>query len=210
MPSLKFTRVASVPGNLEAETLYIVGGQDNRLSLIATGIDAGIVFDMENVRQEDIIAAITTATLTGVIFTDTEQVSAIDTFITAFGKLQAQVNTKAPLESPALTGTPTAPTAEPGDSTEVLANTAFVSGEIERRAVLHSDVGTNPNQVPVNQFLGKMAFMDVPGISAPFRNAPETNPGEIYRLWISDTETRLMFHGYDGVVRRLTTETWTV
>lgn len=210
MASLKFMRVVSVPDNLEAETLYIVGGQDNRLSLVATGIDANVVFDMENVRQEDIVAAITTATLTGVIFTDTEQVSAIDTFVAAFGKLQAQVNTKAPLDSPVFTGTPTAPTAEPGDNTEVLANTAFVANEIERRAILHSDIGTNPNQVPANQFLGKLAFMDVAGISAPFRNTPETNPGEIYRLWISDTETRLMFHGYDGVVRHLTTETWTV
>lgn len=38
---------------------------------------------------------------------------------------------KAPLESPVLTGTPTAPTPEPGDSSTNIATTAFVSGAVE-------------------------------------------------------------------------------
>ena len=38
------------------------------------------------------------------------------------------LNLKAPLASPALTGTPTAPTASPGTSTTQLATTAFVAG----------------------------------------------------------------------------------
>lgn len=44
--------------------------------------------------------------------------------------LQAQINTKAPLESPALIGTPTAPTASSGDNTEQIATTAFVQNAI--------------------------------------------------------------------------------
>jgi hypothetical protein len=43
---------------------------------------------------------------------------------------QSALNLKAPLASPALTGTPTAPTASAGTSTTQIATTAFVAGEI--------------------------------------------------------------------------------
>ena len=41
-----------------------------------------------------------------------------------------EINNKAPLTSPALIGTPTAPTAESGDASTKIATTAFVQGEI--------------------------------------------------------------------------------
>lgn len=44
--------------------------------------------------------------------------------------IQTQLNNKAPLASPALTGTPTAPTAAVGTNTTQIANTAFVKAEI--------------------------------------------------------------------------------
>jgi hypothetical protein len=44
--------------------------------------------------------------------------------------IQTQLNAKAPLASPALTGTPTAPTASAGTNTTQLATTAFVNAEI--------------------------------------------------------------------------------
>lgn len=46
------------------------------------------------------------------------------------GALAAFVSNKAPLVSPALTGTPTAPTASAADNTTKIATTAFVSGAI--------------------------------------------------------------------------------
>lgn len=42
-------------------------------------------------------------------------------------ELTIAVNLKAPLASPALTGTPTAPTATPGTNTTQVATTAFVA-----------------------------------------------------------------------------------
>ena len=42
--------------------------------------------------------------------------------------IQTQINSKAALASPALTGVPTAPTAAPGTNTTQLATTAFVAG----------------------------------------------------------------------------------
>lgn len=49
--------------------------------------------------------------------------------------LQDALNLKAPLASPALTGTPTAPTAAAGTNTTQLATTAFVNAEIANDAV---------------------------------------------------------------------------
>jgi hypothetical protein len=48
----------------------------------------------------------------------------------ATSNVQAQLNDKAPLASPALSGTPTAPTANPGDNTTQIATTAFVSNAV--------------------------------------------------------------------------------
>lgn len=50
--------------------------------------------------------------------------------------LQTSLNAKAPLASPALTGTPTAPTAAVGTNTTQVATTAFVNSEIANDAVL--------------------------------------------------------------------------
>lgn len=50
--------------------------------------------------------------------------------------IQTQLNAKAALDSPALTGTPTAPTAAVGTSTTQIASTAFVNAEIANDAVL--------------------------------------------------------------------------
>lgn len=48
-----------------------------------------------------------------------------------WGKIKAFVSASyAPLASPALTGTPTAPTAASGTNTTQVATTAFVQGEI--------------------------------------------------------------------------------
>lgn len=50
--------------------------------------------------------------------------------------LQTNLDAKAPLASPALTGTPTAPTAAPGANTTQLATTAFVATALAARALL--------------------------------------------------------------------------
>lgn len=47
--------------------------------------------------------------------------------------LTEHLNAKAPLESPALTGTPTAPTAATGTNTTQIATTAFVNAEIDAK-----------------------------------------------------------------------------
>lgn len=71
--------------------------------------------------------------LTGLSTATNSAILATDSILVAFGKLQAQITAniaaialKAPLDNPALTGTPTAPTASPGTNTTQIATTAFV------------------------------------------------------------------------------------
>jgi len=53
-----------------------------------------------------------------------------------FNAIQTAVNSKADINSPALTGTPTAPTATTTTSTTQIATTAFVQGEITANATV--------------------------------------------------------------------------
>lgn len=64
--------------------------------------------------------------LTGLSLASSAAVAATDSVLAAFGKLQAQLGLKAPLDSPQLTGNPTAPTAASTDNDTSIATTAFV------------------------------------------------------------------------------------
>jgi hypothetical protein len=57
--------------------------------------------------------------------------------------IQTQLDAKAPLASPALTGTPTAPTATLGDNTTQIATTAFVNAEIANDAPSKTGTGAS-------------------------------------------------------------------
>lgn len=64
--------------------------------------------------------------LTGLSFASSAAVAATDSVLAAFGKIQAQLGLKAPLNSPAFTGNPTAPTPDATDNDTSIATTAFV------------------------------------------------------------------------------------
>jgi microcystin-dependent protein len=70
--------------------------------------------------------------LTGYVSGTNAALAATDTLLAAFGKVQAQLDAKATLASPALSGTPTGPTAASGTNTLQLSNTAFVQQEIAK------------------------------------------------------------------------------
>lgn len=94
---------------------------------------------LANVRTEIVTKAAIEAVLTGAItthtHTDTTTLASLGVTATAAelnfvdgvtSNIQTQLNAKAPLASPALTGAPTAPTAAVGTNTTQLATTAFV------------------------------------------------------------------------------------
>lgn len=74
-------------------------------------------------------ANVLTAPLTGYTVGTNTALAAADTVLGAFQKVQGQISARAPLASPALTGTPTAPTAAARTNNTQIATTAFVKSQ---------------------------------------------------------------------------------
>lgn len=96
-----------------ATTAYVQGEISNVNGL------SGVTADTDELNLLDgVSTSLTTAEISTLVNSDTTTT------------LQAQLNLKAPLASPALTGTPTAPTAAADTNTTQIATTAFVQSEI--------------------------------------------------------------------------------
>jgi hypothetical protein len=78
---------------------------------------------------------------------------------------QSALDLKAPLASPALTGTPTAPTASAGTSTTQIATTAFVAGEIAGGATPDATSSAKGKIQLAGDLAGTAASPTVPGLA---------------------------------------------
>jgi hypothetical protein len=65
------------------------------------------------------------------------------------------------------------------------------------------DVGTDPNQIPLNQNLGTLAFQDQVGVIQAASTAP-TNNLDINFEYVSNTSIKIRMRGSDGTVRSTT------
>jgi hypothetical protein len=111
----------------------VTGNADTATTLETARNIAGVSFDgSSNIEIATTNLTNVTATaaevnvLDGITATTTE----LNYLSGAASNVQAQLDNKAPLESPALTGTPTAPTATSGTNSNVLATTAYVDGAV--------------------------------------------------------------------------------
>lgn len=132
--------VLGVPIRLAAATdtwvLTLVAGSP---AWAAPVTSVGTVTSVSVVTANGISGTVATATTTPAITltlgaitpTSTNGVSAATmAFLDATSSIQTQLNLKAPLASPAFTGTPTAPTATPANNSTQLATTAYVDSAI--------------------------------------------------------------------------------
>jgi len=101
-----------------------------------------IVYDGANYVIEG--AATASTTTNGRVRLDSTPTSGSGNALTSGGAYTA-LSTKAPLASPALTGTPTAPTAAAGTNTTQIATTAFVQNEIADVAPDGYEIGYMPS-----------------------------------------------------------------
>jgi hypothetical protein len=100
-----------------------------------------------------------------------------------------------------LNGTVGATTPSTGAFTTITASTSIT--ENTYAVFSQYDVGTASNQVPLNQNLGALAFLDtVPSIT-PASTDP-TNNKDINFQYVSDTSIKIRMRGTDGVVRSTT------
>lgn len=136
------------------------------------------------------------------------------------------LDTYAPLASPALTGTPTAPTAEQGDSSTMLATTAFVNaailrligaapGALDTLEELANALGDDPNfATTVTNLIAEKAPSESPALTGtPTAPTPETGDsstkiattefvsgavetGSEYATMLDELEYETQLHGY--------------
>ena len=111
-------------------TTYING-------LVATnpaGTDARSQGD-DHIRMVKSAVKATFPNITGAVTPTHTELNYVDGVTSA---LQTQMDTKAPLASPTLTGTPAAPTASAGTNTTQVATTAFVEADVTAHAAFRS------------------------------------------------------------------------
>ena len=68
----------------------------------------------------------------------------------------------------------------------------------------YSTVGGDPSQLRSNQHLGALAFLDALGATQVTQHTRDSQPGDVWHEWVSDTQLRKKFHGFDGVIRTIT------
>ena len=100
-----------------------------------------------------------------------------------FDAIQTAVNSKANLSSPALTGTPTAPTAASGTSTTQIATTAFVAAATDNINTLSSftleELGTDTAQLATTAFV-QAALQAVYPVGSIYISTTATNPATTF------------------------------
>lgn len=94
------------------------------------------------------------------------------------------------------------------DKLPVSAATQTALNNLAGLCVSVASVGPGSNQVPTGQHLGALATQDAVGVLQVLRHTPDSRPGEVWRQWVSNTQTILKRHCEDGVIRSMTTETW--
>ena len=69
--------------------------------------------------------------------------------------------------------------------------------------VVGNEIGTGPDNVPLNQFLGQQAFVDEVGTVRPSASDPQADR-DINFEYVSDTSIKIRMRGDDGTVRSTT------
>ena len=72
-------------------------------------------------------------------------------------------------------------------------------------AVVQTDIGTAPNEIPLNQYLGEMAYMNAEAVVIqPQASAVPNGIGDMVFQLTSDTSLEIKVKGSDGTVRSVT------
>jgi hypothetical protein len=111
----------------------VTGNADTATTLETARNIAGVSFDGSSnieIATTNLTNVSATAAEVNVLDGITATTTELNYLSGAASNVQAQLDNKAPLASPALTGTPTAPTATSGTNSNVLATTAYVDGAV--------------------------------------------------------------------------------
>lgn len=192
-------------------------------------ITGGVAASAKNINISTIVS--TEANVTAVI-DNTKTYAMVDLTNVSDANLKTAVERSgalaayAPLASPALTGTPTAPTADQGDSSTTIATTAFVNaailrligaapGALDTLEELANALGDDPNfATTVTNLIAEKAPLESPALTGtPTAPTPETGDsstkiattefvsgavetGSEYATMLDELEYETQLHGY--------------
>lgn len=88
-------------------------------------------------------------------------------------------------------------------SVQLALNSTESYGGSYYQLVSQVDIGTDPDQIPVNGLLGRMAFLDEVAVLLPSQNPPGAAK-EINFEYVSDTQIKVRMRGADGTLRSAT------
>ena len=167
----------------------------------------------------DFFADVRAATLTGLSTATNAVVSATDTVLGALGKLQKQVSDNLTTLT-SHTGSTSNPhgvtktqvglgnvdnTSDAAKPVSTATQTALNLKANSVTTVEESDIGTGPDEVPLNGFLGDMAFQSRKAlVIEPAASANPHQVGNMVFELTSDTSLKVKVKGSDGVVRTAT------
>ncbi|WP_313105077.1 hypothetical protein [Stutzerimonas nitrititolerans] len=147
--------------------------------------------------------------LTGLSLASSAAVAATDSVLSALGKIQAQLGLKAPLDSPPLTGNPTAPTAAANDNSTTIANTAFVRAAMALFGLGHVSLNILPGNsaadgAPAGFYntdgnttgLGEFSALNG-SMLVLARGTGTANPGG-WQFWRRGSSDQLLVRGFSG------------
>ena len=69
-------------------------------------------------------------------------------------------------------------------------------------------IGTAPAEIPTNNMLGRIAFMNDIGMLKVYNHRPISQPGDMWTESDSPGLTRQFYHDYDGVIKQLDIVNW--
>jgi hypothetical protein len=192
-------------GGFESSAVDINGGTIDGTAIGASVPSTGAFTTLTSTSTTTLNGTTIPASATLVKTSDKLSVLASTTSAELAGVISDETGTGALVfsASPALTGTPTAPTAAADTNTTQLATTAHVFAERSNTAtltnktitggttnpttlqensipaVVQTDIGTAPNEIPLNQYLGPLAFRDQLLVSVPASATAAGNVGDV-------------------------------
>lgn len=86
----------------------------------------------------------------------------------------------------------------------VSAATQTAINNLAAASVALVNVGSAPGELPSNQHLGALAFLDSMGATQVTQHTRDSQPGDVWHEWVSNTQLKKKFHGLDGVIRTIT------
>ena len=164
------------------------------ISTGVSGLGTGVATFLATPSSANLAAAVTNETGTGALVFATSPTLVTPALGTPSSGVVTNLTGTASIN---INGTVGATTPNTGNFTVLTENSS--------PAVVQTDIGTAPNEIPLNQYLGEMAYMNAESVVIqPQASAVPNGIGDMVFQLTSDTSLEIKVKGSDGTVRSVT------